>query len=329
MKTIIITILLLAGVANAQTKAVTKLVNDSSITESLVVAFNKSLTIGKPESNSLGRLLITDHGQIELRGNVNGYNNSVISLLHQENLSGVVTFNGMAARLSAEADSSHAIMGRARMPWDGIGVIGWSSSGAAAVKAKQDTYFSSPALSVVRNLASPQEMPYTPALKIFLTDSSYQNYDDLRALPALSVENPSGGPAFSVSWDGTITGSPRFASTTHFDTTTVFLSGSQTFFNNNSTIVFGGNVSFVNNTIPRFDNGLRNYLSQHIDFTHARGWCNANNSTRLHPIYKGTSATALATGSLDTSMVGDTYFNTSDNRMYILTPNGWRAITAP
>jgi len=227
-----------------------------------------------------------------------------------------ILFNGVVPRIGGISNNLgyHGILGRTVTPIDGIGVIGWSSSGAAAVKAKQDTYFNSPALSVVRNFTGRQTDASSPALKIFTSDF-WNNPDwNLPNQPAFEISNPEWlGTIFKITWDGTITSSTgiKFNSTTTFN-------NSQNFYND----------SFFYGT-PYFYSSLRNNINQPIYFTHARGWHNTNDNTRLHPMYKGSVSTAPATGNIDTSMVGDTYFNTSDNRMYILTPNGWRAITSP
>jgi hypothetical protein len=316
---ILLTLLLCTTFAFSQNKAVTQNVTTNRVNNSLTFTDNNRLMIGS--GNDPGELVVDNNGQISLvNGGIYG-DQGKIALNTFTGLSAPI-FNGVDAMISANASNNHAILGRSPYPTDGIGVIGWSSSGAAAVKAKQDTYFTSPALSVVRNLANAQEAPIAPALKIFITDWSEPSpaWSELAQLPALSIENPNSlTPAFQVSWGGAITGNPTFTVPTIFTNTVTF--------NGSSNAIFDGSVNF--NSVPQFRFGLQNTTFQLINFTHTRGWYNPINNTRLHPIYKGTSATALATGSLDTSMVGDTYFNTSDNRMYMLTPNGWRAITSP
>ncbi len=314
---ILLTLLLCTTFAFSQNKAVTQNVTTNRVNNSLTFTDNNRLMIGSGADP--GELIVDNNGQISLvNGGIYG-DQGKIALNTFAGLSAPI-FNGVDAMISANASNNHAILGRSPYPTDGIGVIGWSSSGAAAVKAKQDTYFNSPALSVVRNFTGRQTAATSPALKIFTSDFGNNPDYGISGYPAFEISNPEWlGTSFSVSWNGTISGDQgiKFDSASYFLTEVTF----------NSYSIFNSSLDF--NTRPRFLLGLLDQAGNPIGISINRGFWNLTTNNRLHPIYKGTSTTAPTTGSLDTSMVGDTYFNTSDNRMYILTPNGWRAITSP
>jgi hypothetical protein len=105
-------------------------------------------------------------------------------------------FSGIDGMLTVQGRDNHAIVARTPNPTDGIALVGWSSSGAAAVKAKQDTYFNSPSLTVWRNLSlGSSYFETTPALLVAASDGS--------ATTEKAVEVQANGTSnFKITWDG-------------------------------------------------------------------------------------------------------------------------------
>lgn len=139
MKLSLSILLALSVGAFAQTTAVTKNPNNNQITGNLVMGANRVLTFDPNSLLSLNGLMRTTAGS--------GTNGQV-----QVNNSGI-TFGTVTGMLSVTAQNNHAVIARTPNPTDGIALVGWSSSGAAGVKAVQDTYFTSPALTAWRDLS--------------------------------------------------------------------------------------------------------------------------------------------------------------------------------
>jgi hypothetical protein len=153
MKLGISILLALSGGVFAQTAAVTKNPNNNQITGNLVMGANRVLTFEPNSLLSLNGLMRTAAGS--------GNNGQV-----QINNSGI-TFGTVAGMLTVQGRDNHAIVARTPNPTDGIAVVGWSSSGAAGVKAAQDTYFTSPALTAWRDLSlGASGLEFTPGLLV-------------------------------------------------------------------------------------------------------------------------------------------------------------------
>ncbi len=123
----------------AQTAAVTKNPNNNQITGNLVMGANRTLQF---DPNSF--LIL--NGTLRTGGSGDGPGKV------QVNSNGAV-FGGVEAMLTVQGRNNHAVIARTPAPTDGIALVGWSSSGAAGVKAVQDTYFTSPTLTAWRDLS--------------------------------------------------------------------------------------------------------------------------------------------------------------------------------
>ena len=139
MKTALIILLGLSASAFAQTAAVTKNPNNNQITGNLVMGSDRVLHFDPNSWLSLYGLMRTGGGSGD-EGKV------------QVNNSGII-FGTVDSMLTVQARDNHAIVARTPNPSDGIALVGWSSSGAAGVKAVQDTYFTSPTLTAWRDLS--------------------------------------------------------------------------------------------------------------------------------------------------------------------------------
>ena len=153
MKLSISILLALSGGVFAQTTAVTKNPNTNQITGDLVMGANRVLTFDPDSLLTLNGLMRTTAGS--------GTNGQV-----QINNSGI-TFGGVTGMLTVTGQNNHAVVARTPNPTDGIALVGWSSSGAAGVKAVQDTYFTSPTLTAWRDLSNGDiDLATTPGLLV-------------------------------------------------------------------------------------------------------------------------------------------------------------------
>jgi hypothetical protein len=101
--------------------------------------------------------------------------------------------------LTVQGSGNHAIIARTPNPTDGIALVGWSSGGAAAVKAKQDTYFTSPTLTVWRELSLGNNyFNTTPGILVAAAGGSATSEK------AIEVQ-ASGQSNFKITWDGIAT----------------------------------------------------------------------------------------------------------------------------
>jgi hypothetical protein len=341
---ILLTLLLCTTFAFSQNKAVTQNVTTNRVNNSLTFTDNNRLMIGA--GSDPGELVVDNNGQISLvNGNIYG-DQGKIALNTFSGLSAPI-FNGVDAMISANASSNHAILGRSPYPWDGIGVIGWSSSGSAAVKALQDTNFNSPALTVWRStkLGTGGGFAQSPALLIGKDDV---NYTDIVNSSALKIQN-GGNKVLDIKWNGDISSNTgiKFLNDTTFNSLTIF---NGNLYITGNTSKYGSSNDFGNNYYYGFNeftgettfNGYNSFTSiamsgtnpfitwnnQNIYYNSIAGF-HTSNTSRVNPKYLGSHTSAPAKGTVDTSLDGDTYFNSTDGRMYIQTPNGWKAITAP
>jgi hypothetical protein len=138
MKLGISILLALSGGVFAQTTAVTKNPNNNQITGNLVMGANRTLQF---EPNSFLQI----NGTMRTGGSGDGGKVQV-------NNFGTI-FGSVDAMLTVRGRNNHAVIARTLLPTDGIALVGWSSSGAAGVKAVQDTYFTSPTLTAWRDLS--------------------------------------------------------------------------------------------------------------------------------------------------------------------------------
>jgi hypothetical protein len=185
MKLSISLLLALSGGVFAQTAAVTKNPNTNQITGNLVMGANRVLTFDPNSLLSLSGLMRTTAGS--------GTNGQV-----QVNNTGI-TFGSVTGMLSVTGQNNHAVIARTPNPTDGIALVGWSSSGAAGVKAVQDTYFTSPTLTAWRDLSlGATDLNTTPAVLVATSNGSATTEK------AVEVRNQ-GTTTFNISWNGFIT----------------------------------------------------------------------------------------------------------------------------
>ena len=113
----------------------------------------------------------------------------------QVNNTGII-FGSVDGMLTVQGSENHAIVARTPNPSDGIAVVGWSSSGAAALKAKQDTYFNSPTLTVWRDLSlGTSYFESSPGVLVAIAGGT--------ATTEKAVEVQANGASnFKITWDG-------------------------------------------------------------------------------------------------------------------------------
>lgn len=139
MKLSISILLALSSGVFAQTAAVTKNPNNNQITGNLVMGANRTLQF---EPNSF----------LQINGTMRTGGTGDSTGKVQINSYGTI-FGGVDSMLAVQGRNNHAVIARTPTPSDGIALVGWSSSGAAGVKAVQDTYFTSPTLTAWRDLS--------------------------------------------------------------------------------------------------------------------------------------------------------------------------------
>jgi len=177
-------LLFLSGSVLAQTTAVTKNPNTNQITGNLVMGANRVLTFDPNSLLTLNGLMQTATG---------GAGGKI-----QVNNSGLI-FGSVDGMITITARNNHAVVARTPNPTDGIALVGWSSSGAAGVKAVQDTYFTSPTLTVWRDLSlGVASLDTTPGLLVGTSGAPGQ----ATTQAAVEVTNH-GGSKFKIDWNGT------------------------------------------------------------------------------------------------------------------------------
>jgi hypothetical protein len=181
MKPILSILLFLSGSVFAQIAAVTKNPNNNEVTGNLVMGTNRLLTFNPNSLLMLNGIMRTD-----------GYGDGGKV---QVNNSGLI-FGNVDGMLTVQGRDNHAIVARTPNPSDGIAVVGWSSSGAAALKAKQDSYFTSPALTVWRDLSlGTSYFETTPGVLVAAAGGT--------ATTEKAVEVQANGASnFNITWDG-------------------------------------------------------------------------------------------------------------------------------
>jgi hypothetical protein len=188
MKSAIIILLGLSVSAFAQTAAVTKNPNNNQITGNLVMGANRVLTF---DPNSL----------LMLNGTMRTTAGSGTDGQVQVNNSGIM-FGPVSGMLTVTAQNNHAIIARTPNPTDGIALVGWSSSGAAGVKAVQDTYFSSPTLTAWRDLSlGATSLETTPGLLVATSGGTVGQATTQSAVEVKVL----GTTNAKITWDGFIT----------------------------------------------------------------------------------------------------------------------------
>lgn len=181
MKPILSILLFLSGSAFGQIAAVTKNPNNNEVSGNLVMGNNGLLTFNANSLLLLNGLMRTggygDGGKVQI------------------NNSGLI-FGSVDGMLTVQGRDNHAIVARTPNPTDGIAVVGWSSSGAAAVKAVQDTNFTSPALTVWRDRSlGTSHFETTPGLLVAANGGS--------ATTEKAVEIQANGTSnFKITWNG-------------------------------------------------------------------------------------------------------------------------------
>jgi hypothetical protein len=186
MKSALILLLGLSGSAFAQNAAVTKNPNTNVVTGNLVMGPGRVLTFD-PES------LLMLGGTMRTNSSYPGYGGQV-----QVNNSGLTVF-GVDGQLTVTANRNHAVIARTETALDGIALLGWSSSGASAVKAVQDSYFTSPALTVWRDLSlGSGDLASSPGVLI-----AASSFTPGQATTEKAVEvRTDGTPTFQIDWKG-------------------------------------------------------------------------------------------------------------------------------
>lgn len=178
----------IAANALAQTTAVTRNPNTNEVTSDLVMGANRLLEF-HPSS------LLSLHGMMRTGGF--GDNGKI-----QINNDGIL-FSNVDGMLTVRGRDNHALIARTESPSDGIALVGWSSSGAAAVKARQDTAFTSPTLAVWRNLSlGTVDFSSTPALLVAASEGSPTTEK------AFEIQ-VNGASKFRISWDGYATSADK------------------------------------------------------------------------------------------------------------------------
>lgn len=138
MKLTLTLLLGLTACCLGQTAAVTKNPNTGEVSGNLVMGPNRVLTFNANSQLTLNGVMQTattgSGGQIQV------------------NNPGLI-FGSVDGMLTIQARDNHALIARTPNPGDGIALVGWSSSGASALKAVQDTHFNSPGITVWRDLS--------------------------------------------------------------------------------------------------------------------------------------------------------------------------------
>lgn len=172
----------------AQTTAVTKNSNTNQITGNLVIGENRQISFEPNSALMLNGMMRTTAGS-DANGQV------------QINNSGI-TFGNVSGMLTVTAQNNHAVVARTNTPTDGIAVVGWSSSGAAGVKAVQDTYFSSPTLTAWRDLSNGDSyLNTTPGLLVATSGGTASQTTTQSAVEVKVL----GKTNTKITWDGFIT----------------------------------------------------------------------------------------------------------------------------
>ena len=186
MKLLFAIVGLLSGGAFAQTAAVTKNPNTNALTGNLVIGQGHTLSFD-PLS------LIMLNGTMRTVASYPGAGGQV-----QVNNAGLIAF-GVDGQLSVTANRNHAVIARTPTTLDGIALLGWSSSGASAVKAVQDCYFTSPALAVWRDLSQgTYDLANSPGVLV-----SASGYTSGQATTEKAVEvRTDGATTFQIDWMG-------------------------------------------------------------------------------------------------------------------------------
>ena len=181
MKLSLTLLLGLASLGFSQTSAVTKNPNTNQITGNLVMGANRVLQFD-PDS------FLLLNGRMRTAGSGDGGKVQI-------NNSGIV-FGSVDGMLTVQGRDNHAILARTPNPSDGIAVVGWSSSGAAAVKATQDTHFNSPSLTVWRDLSLGSS--YFSSSAGLLVAASGGTATTQKAFEIMS----NGTSTFQITWNG-------------------------------------------------------------------------------------------------------------------------------
>lgn len=169
---ILLLLLFLDLPSGAQIAAVTRNSTTGMLNGNLTLSTNTTLTLSGNSS------LVTGNGTIRL------------------NSSAGMLFGNVGGQLRVTGDRNHAIIARTPNATDGIALVGWSSSGASAVKATQDTNFTSPALTVWRDTSLGGLLLDSPGVLVATTGAVPASTQS-----AVEVSNQ-GVNKFKVTWDG-------------------------------------------------------------------------------------------------------------------------------
>ena len=190
MKRTFLILFALGGGVLAQTTAVTKNPNTHQVTGNLVMGGNRILQFDPSSLLSLGGVMRTF-----VDVDANGAPRDMAGGKIQINNSGII-FGSVDGMLTVQGRNNHAIVARTPNPSDGIALVGWSSSGAAGVKAVQDTYFNSPALTVWRDLSQGSSGLGNSAGLLVATSNGTSTTE--KAVEVLSM----GTSNFHITWNG-------------------------------------------------------------------------------------------------------------------------------
>ena len=218
MKTILqlLASMALSGVAFAQTAAVTKNATTNEVNGGLVITGTNTLTVNGTLRTGTPTVLLDSTAGIN--------------------------FGTVGSALLVTGKNRHAIIARTPNATDGIALVGWSSSGASAVKATQDTHFTSPALTVWRDGSLGGVLTDSPGVLVAATGAAAS------AQGAVEVSNQ-GVNKFKITWEGDVTsrGAPlmRWRGSGAALPTTDLKDGDMFFLNSTSKIYVRANNSWI------------------------------------------------------------------------------------
>lgn len=174
-------------------KIITQLLAATTLT---CAAFAQTAAVTKnPATNAVnGGLVITEPNALQVDGTLRTGARTV--LLHS---TAGINFGSVGSALLVTGQNRHAVIARTPNATDGIALVGWSSSGASAVKAAQDTHFTSPALTVWRNPTLGGDLSESPGVLVAAIGTP------VPAASAAEVRNASGATTLKITWEGDVT----------------------------------------------------------------------------------------------------------------------------
>ena len=136
----------------------------------------------------------TVYGELEIQGPTFFSIDASVPVRIGYSLTAPLEWMSTLALVSIEADGGHGLMVQSSDTGDGIPIIGFSRSGASAIKAIQDTTYTSATQVVYRKVATGT----TNAALLVATDAGTSE-------KAIQISNGSNTDVFAVDWEGNIT----------------------------------------------------------------------------------------------------------------------------